>query len=84
MKSSILKMNFCTILGVIFWGKVNEHVTFLRVNGKQQTDCWWYKYCIPSFFNAVEECGKAIRLLNTKVGGKVMTLSPGSMAFYGL
>jgi len=63
-----------------FWKKVNDHVAFLRVNGKQTTDRWWYKYVVPNFVIAVEECGKAVRLSKTKLGGTVVTLSQGSMA----
>jgi len=38
----------------------------LRVNGKQQTDYWWHKYFMLIFVITVEECGKAVRLLNKK------------------
>jgi len=63
-----------------FWNKVNENVNYLKENGRLLTDRVWYKYFIPNFIIAVPECGKAVRLLDTKLGGKVVTLSAKSLA----
>jgi len=58
LKPSIWKRYFWTVVGVIFWKKVNGHNAFLRENRKQQTYHWWYKYLIPNFVITVEESGK--------------------------
>ena len=63
-----------------FWNKVNENINYLKENGRLLTDRVWYKYFIPNFIIAVLECGKAVRLLDTKLGGKVVTLSAKSLA----
>jgi len=80
VNQSPFKKFFLRRLRLIFWKKVNKHIIYLKENGRQITDHWWYKYLTVNFVIAVKECGKAVRLLETMLGGKVDTLLSDSLA----
>ena len=75
----IQKVLFDMTKTAFFWKKVNKHVVYLKENGRQISDCWWYKYLTVNFVIAVKECGIVVRLLET-MGGIVDTLSLDCLA----